>query len=329
MSTFKVEVVPIKKIGKHPNADRLFITTIFHYPVIFNADNGYKPGDLVAYIPVEAVVPMTPEWAWLGDKPKHHRIKARKIRGIFSMGLLVPAPEGSKPGDDVTEQLGIVKYMPPEPIQANSEDEKDPGFIPCYTDIENYRRYNKILADGEDVVIMEKIHGCNGRAVFHSETNRLWVGSRTRIKKEDSKNLWWKAAYKHNLPEKLAKFPDLIFYFEVYGQVQDLKYGAGKGELFLRCFDVFDLNRRIYLGFEEAQEFIKNAGLESAPTLYEGPWKSELLELADGKSILADNIREGFVVRPREERWSDEIGRVILKVIGQAYLLRKKGTEYK
>jgi hypothetical protein len=39
----------------------------------------------------------------------------------------------------------------------------------------------------------------------------------------------------------------------------------------------------------------------------------------------AGNIREGFVVRPLKERFDGEIGRVILKYIGESYLLRKGG----
>jgi len=329
MSTFKVEVVALPKFEKHPNADRLFITRIFDYPVIFNNMSDYKEGDLVTYIPIDAAVPMTPEWSFLGDSERSHRIKAKKLRGVFSMGLLVRAPEGSKVGDNVAEQLGIIKYEPREPQYMGGENEKDPGFIPCYTDIENYRRYPHILQPGENVFLTEKLHGCNGRAVFSQKTQRFWLGSRTKIKKEDPKNLWWKAAYKHDLPEKLAKHPDLIYYFEVYGQVQDLKYGAGKNDLFIRCFDVFDINRGIYLNFDEASGFIYDAGLEPVPHLYTGLWKPELIELAEGKSTIADNVREGFVVRPKKERWSDEVGRVILKVIGQKYLLRKgKKTEF-
>lgn len=328
MSSFRVEVVNLPSFEKHPNADRLFMARIFDYPVIFNNTNDYKEGDLVAYVPVDAEVPMTDEWAFLGDSPRSHRIKAKKLRGVFSMGLLIKAPEGSKVGDNVAEQLGITKYEPREPQYMGGENEKDPGFIPCYTDIENYRRYSHIIKEGETVHLTEKLHGANGRAVWHSKTNRLWIGSRTCIKKEDSKNMWWKAAYKYNLHEKLAKHPDMIFYFEVYGQVQDLKYDAGKNDLFIRCFDVFDINRGIYLDYHEANEFIASVGLDAVPHLYTGPWSPDLIELAEGKSTIASNIREGFVIRPEKERWSDEVGRVILKIIGRGYLLRKKGTEY-
>lgn len=330
MSTFKVEVVKLPPFEKHPNADRLFVTKIFDYPVIFNCDNGYEEGDLVTYIPADSVVPMTEEWSFLGDSERSHRIKAKKLRGIFSMGMLMPAPEGSKPGDDVAEQLGIIKYETPEPLTLGGENEKDPGFIPCYTDIEGYRRYSHVLTEGEPVVIVEKVHGCNGRFMWHKGTKRLWIGSRTCIKREDASNLWWKVAYQYKLAEKLgSNCPNLVFYGEVFGQVQDLKYGANKDEHFLRFFDVFDIEKGHYLDFDDAMSAIEHAGLEAAPVLYRGPWNKDLLALAEGKSTLANNVREGFVVRPEKERWDDEVGRVILKMIGEGYHLRKGNrTEY-
>lgn len=326
MSTFKVEVVALPPFTKHPNADSLFITSIYDYPVIFNAANGYKEGDLVAYIPVDSVVPMTEEWAFLGDSTRSHRIKAKKLRGIFSMGLLVRAPEGCQVGEDIANRLGITKYEPPEPAFMGGENEKDPGFIPCYTDIENYRRYRHVLNEGEPVVLTEKLHGCNARFTYHTETDRLWVGSRSCIKKEDANNLWWKVAEIFNLRERLKTAPNKVFYGEIFGQVQDLKYGAKTTEYFLRMFDVFDVQTGRYLDFDDAQALIEKVGLTSVPVLYRGPWNKQLLELAEGKSTLAEHVREGFVVRPVKERYSNEAGRVIFKMIGEGYLLRKGDT---
>lgn len=110
MTEFHVEVVEIGNVEKHPNADTLSITKIHGgYPVIFKSGE-FKPGDLAVYIPVDAVVPDTPEWAWLGDKPKHRRVKAKRLRGVFSMGLLTKAPDGTSLGEDVAERMGITRY---------------------------------------------------------------------------------------------------------------------------------------------------------------------------------------------------------------------------
>lgn len=48
----------------------------------------------------------------------------------------------------------------------------------------------------------------------------------------------------------------------------------------------------------------------------------ELKEMAEGSSLVegANHIREGIVVRPIDERWTNDIGRLQLKLISNAYL---------
>jgi len=258
MSKFEVPVIKLPPFERHPNADRLFLTKIYDYPVIFNDENSYQEGDLVAYIPVDAVVPMTEEWSFLGDNPKNHRIRAKKLRGIFSMGLLVPAPPGSKEGDDVTEQLGIIKYEPP-PQSYSNEREKDPGFAPKYTDIQNYRRYPHVIPDGAEIIATEKLHGCNAMYCWVGEEGqfepRLYARSHREYKKPNPDNLWWRAAAQNGLEEKLQQLPGLCIFGEVFGaNVQDLLYGAEQNQHFFRAFDVFDPKQGKYLNYDEAKK---------------------------------------------------------------------------
>jgi RNA ligase (TIGR02306 family) len=337
MSEFHVNVYKLGPFTQHPNAETLDITKVFDYTVIAKQGN-FKEGDLVVYVPIDSVVPDNEEWHWLaprnqdgserfpiGQVPEKYRlIEAKKIRGIFSQGCLSFLPPGDwKEGDDVREAMGITKYEPPLPLSTGGECEAAPkGWVfPTYTDIEGMRRYPHILKEGEPVVLTEKIHGANGRYVHDGE--RLWVGSHTQIKKRDDGNMWWQVAVAENLEEKLAKAPFHVFFGEVYGQVQDLKYGVKSGCRF-RVFDVYDVKAQKYMDFSAAFGMAKFVGLEWVPTLYVGAWKAELNELCEGKSTLADNVREGFVARPMVERWNEEVGRVVLKRHGEGYLLRKK-----
>jgi len=325
MSSFKVEVVRIGDVRKHENADTLSITQVFNFPVIFRTGE-YAGGDLAAYVPVDAVVPETPEWEFLGG---HRRIRAKRLRGVFSMGLLTPAPSGAGEGDDVTEVLGITKYEPPIPQEMGGECEADPGFIPRYTDIENFLRYSDKIAPGSEVVITEKIHGANAR--FVHDGTRLWVGSHGQIKAPSETNMWWRAARAAGLEEKLATVPGLVFYGEAYGDVQDLKYGAGRGQVFVRFFDVLNSKDRTYLDWEEAQALLAELELPGVPVLYRGalPDMTGLRALTETPSALAGNMREGIMIRPPVEQWDDEAGRVIFKLIAEQYLLRKGGSEAK
>lgn len=322
MSEFHVVVVEIKGFGKHPNADNLSITNVLGgYPVIFKTGQ-FQVGDKAVYIPVDAICPTTdPRFAFLGE---NNRIKARRLRGIFSMGLLVEANPEWEVGQNVQNELGITKWEPVDPITLGGENERDPGFLPVYTDIEGLRKYSHVLTDGEEVVLTEKIHGANSRFVWRDD--RLWVGSHKCIKKPSDINMWWKLANRIKLAEKLSKFPGVAIYGEAYGQVQDLRYGCGQGEVNLVLFDAMDTKSFKYLDYDDLLALAKELELPTVPEVYRGPWHDtpETRALAEGKSILyPGNIREGFVVRPIKERFDSYIGRVVLKLVGEGYLTRK------
>ena len=322
MSEFHINVVKIDKVEKHPNADTLSTTKIHGgYPCIFKSGS-FKEGDLAVYVPVDSVLPNRPEFSFLSTSERK-RLKAKKLRGYFSMGILVPAPEGYKEGDDVSSFFAITKWNPPI-SKTFGECEKGPdGWrIPTYTDIEGLRRHPDILQPNEEVVLVEKIHGCNAR--FVHDGDRLWVGSRTQIKKFSETNLWWRAVAKISLEKKISAFPMMVFCGEVFGQVQDLKYNHdNKDEPSFVVFDIFSIKDGKYLDFDDMIKIANKAGLNTAPVLYRGPWTDNLHDYAEGTSLLGNNVREGFVVRPIKERFSDKIGRVILKLHGQGYLLRK------
>lgn len=333
MSEWSVRVVKIGGFGKHPNADTLSITQVDGgYPCIFRTGE-FAVDDLAVYIPVDSVVPDTEEYSFL----KHKRIEAMRLRGIFSMGLLRPLPEELKgvvqPGDDVGARLGITKYVQGTGPNGSSafiggDCERAPehfNFV-RYSDHLPLRKYSRILAEGEEVVITEKLHGANARYIHDGD--RLWCGSRGQIKKDEERSLWWKIARANDMAVRLAREPGHIFFGEVFGQVQDLKYG--RAGLDFRVFDVFDTTTGRYVDFWAARRLAETVELPWVPVLYVGPWDpSRVTEFAEGRSTIegADNIREGFVVKPVIERW-EHAGRVQLKYPSESYLLRKKKTDF-
>jgi len=321
MSEFHVQVVRVGPIMKHPNADTLSITHVWDYPLVVRTGD-FQEGGLAVYVPVDSLVPVAdPRWAFLDG---HNRIKAKRLRGIFSMGLLTPAEPTWIEGQDVADILGITKYEPPDPATMGGENEKDPGFLPVYTDIEGLRRWGEVLVPGEEVVITEKVHGACSR--FLHRDGRLWVGSHTCIKKQDAANMWWRVAERYALANCLQATPNIAIYGEVYGQVQDLKYGAGRDEYLLTVFDALDTMTRTYLDYDSMVELVQRLGLPLVPLLYRGPWSPDLTALANGKTTMpgADHVREGIVIKPVHERFDERVGRVILKLHGEDYLLRKE-----
>jgi RNA ligase (TIGR02306 family) len=187
MSEGNVRVVRVGPVSDHPNADRLSVTLVHGgYPGVI-ARNEFHEGDLAVYVPIDSVVPLTePRFAHL----KEPRVRAARLRGIFSMGLLVRADPSWVEGQDVGDHLGITRYRAPEP-PSGSGLLPDPGFASKY-DIPGWREFCAaepplILPDTE-VVATEKLDGQHLRALWVTASlldllgrpelpTRLWVGS--------------------------------------------------------------------------------------------------------------------------------------------------------
>lgn len=337
MSTeHEVRVVTLGRIIKHPDADSLGITEVDGRPVIVRLGE-YNEGDLAIYVPVDSLCPVADErFAFLAARatPKEGRcrLRAARLRGIFSMGLLVKPDADMGVGDEVRERLGITVYEPPEICvgQGGSYDggqqEKDPGVLPVY-DVESARKWWKVLDEGEEIVLTEKIHGANARYVFHD--SRLWCGSRTTFKRLDGGGMWVQIAEKLGLADRLSTIPGIAIYGEAFGQVQDLKYGQSGHDLVL--FDALDVRTRRYLNYDNFLALARDLGLRTVPEIYRGPWsatrRAELFALAEGSTVLGNgaHVREGWVLRTTKERTDLRLGRVQMKLHGEGYLTRKGG----
>ncbi len=327
MSEWHPQVVKLEKIEKHPDAETLEMSTVLGGYVIIFKQGQYKEGDLISYIPVDTVCSDHPAFDWLGTKK---RIKAIRLRGVFSLGITAPAPEGFKEGDSIVEHFGLKKYVYEEevPDQVNTDNEYAPiGWTVPYYDLEALRKYSRLLNDNEEVVITEKLEGCN--AAFCHDGERLWVKSRNFFKKEDHLNQWWAAAERLDLKNKLGQHPGLVFFGELYGNVKGFKYDCpvvqNRVVPKIRFFDIWDTKSMTFLNYDDLVQIVSLLGLELAPVLYRGPWTGKDLWVhAEGKSSIGENIREGFVVRPALERVDPRYGRVILKHKGEEYMLKKK-----
>ena len=289
MSEFKVPVVRVGLVSKHTNADALSTVQVEGETVIIRTGD-FQEGDLAIYIPVDAVVPTTvPGTEFLGD---HRRIKAKRLRGVYSEGLLLPTNvlgqvTHIEVGADTAGLLGITKHEDKVPDTWGTSvhgpsvpnrkgfwgrflhwcfreqlhtTERDPGCIPVY-DIENGKKYHSLLSEGsERVIVSEKIHGTNAR--YGVVNGKFYMGSRNMFwrdlvnrevpwrehlgnfvhtkllgRKERGQlkqNLYCQVAKQYDLEQKLSMMPNLVFYGEIYGRVQDLIYGAEPGQVWFR-----------------------------------------------------------------------------------------------
>lgn len=244
MSTFMVKVLPIKKLEKHPNADTLALAYVNDYVSIVGLTT-FSEGDLVAYIPEGAVVPDDVA-AVMGLEGKiGNRLKAIKLRGIVSQGILYPIkngmlslPDGKEipvnEGDDVMELLGITKYIPEIPANLSGEVfASDPRYTVKF-DIENIKNYPDIILEGEEVVFTEKLHGTFTQIVylpprfieaegleyketFGGKNGLLMVGSKSlsadglmfKVNKQNDNNVYVKVVVEQDMLSKfMEQFKD-------------------------------------------------------------------------------------------------------------------------
>jgi RNA ligase (TIGR02306 family) len=323
MSKHEAKVIKVMCIEKHPNADALQIVTVGGY-VTCTRLGDFATGELAVFIEPDTIVDTNqPEFAFLKKENSDKvRIKAKKLRGVSSFGLLIKARPEWNEGVDVFEILNCEHYEPYVPNEKTGGLCASPPEVPfVFYDVENYKRHLDLLEEGEIVSISEKLHGSSARFVYTG--GELHVGSHRTWKKTDDANIWVTAANKYDLSTKLAKYPDYVFYGEVFGRVQDLRYGATNDDPL--SFAVFDIMYKgSWLSVCQVEAICKELHLPLVPELYFGPWHKGLVNLANGKSTWpgADHIREGCVVKPSHPRCDKEIGRVILKIISVDYYNR-------
>lgn len=357
-STHKVEVVMVA-LEPHLNADSLSIVHVFGgYPCCVRTED-WKDGDLGAYIPPDSVVDTTrPEFAFLG---KHSRIRAKRLRGQASMGLLIKAPPGSKEGDDVADYFGVTHYEPPVQGGGSGEDKdkilsldyRHPVWrlIPRRLRTITNRIYHRILvllrADGCDTAeppAPAPVYDLDsmrrhakafvlGEPVFITEkihgenarfcfvNGRMYAGSKNVWRMKTCKNKWWGAL--KGSPE-IRDFCKKNPGVTVYGEIYGQVQDLTYGKKGIEVL-VFDLLRKgQWVNPLEARAIAPE--LPWVPTISEGYQfnLTEILDLAEGNSLVpsASHIREGIVVKPLEERNDPRCGRVCLKVVSVGYLER-------
>lgn len=209
--------------------------------------------------------------------------------------------------------------------------------IPRFTDIENVKKYGFLLQPGEEVVATEKIHGANMRAVvrdgqLYVGSHNLWRNPPEQEPGEPGKpawygsSWWWTAAVNAGLAAKLAQVGgDFVFYGEAFGKgVQRLEYGAkDPGDIWFRCFAIYDTKLGHYLSFDDLIEMCATLGVPVVPVVYRGPYDLQhLKQLAEKPSLIGGGIREGLVITPVVERCDRRHGRAIVKLISEKYRLK-------
>lgn len=384
MAEFGVYVVEVRTVEPIEGADVIEAVVIGDYRSITKKGE-CSPGDLVAYVPEGAVVPvgilqMLGLEGRLAGKD-HNRVKAIKLRGTLSQGLVIPtvrtlSTTGKKrvlrynddvgeshtlvvsEGDDVALMLNIVKYEPPIPTQLAGEVYNAGTEITVNYDVENLKKYPDVFLDEEPVQITEKIHGTNCQLIYipHSFTSGAndehkkgpiygdfaiaskGLGGQGLCFKWNEKNV--NNAYQRAVVPLIQSITNYFnaagntitdpiqIFGEVFGSgIQDLTYGL-KGNVDFRIFDIHvgARGQGRYLNDAELDFFCTATEVQRVPVLYRGPYSKQIVDehSQHAKSVFdPTQISEGVVIKPITERYHPTCGRVALKSVNEAYLLRK------
>ena len=320
MSEFKVTVQRIE-IVEHPNADAMELAIIGGYRSCVQKGL-HKTGDLAVYIPEQAIVP-----DWLITKMNlegrlagkaQNRVKAIRLRGILSQGLVLPL---GKDGDDVfvanednegrlveenediADFLGITKWEPVIPSSMDGKVINAVGKTLKY-DIENWKNHTEVLVDGEDVIFTEKLHGtwcCFGLYIVDRIVTSKGFSTKGQVftlDEANANNLYVKMHTKYGkyLVDLIAQLTncDVVYVLgEIFGQgVQDLHYGLTQPEF--RVFDIAlaqtDKTPPEYVSYDNMITLLdavdvaftaktgEPLGVKAVPKLYEGPFSVEVME---------------------------------------------------
>jgi len=321
----------ITKLSAHPNADALEIVNVLGYQAVVPIGL-HKEGDLVVYIQPDTVLPQDQEWAeeYIRYSPK--RVKAVKLRGEFSEGVVAPlskwknfkelffeqwatieaSPEYWRKyyidaiGKEVSELIGVTKYEPPLPANESAI-----GGLPYglgKTDEERFENMEDKIPYGEIVDLTLKVDGqSTTHGYYIADDKYLLTGRRFEINQDEPNR------YSIHVPKVKDKIIEyckehnlsLAFRGESYGNgIQSSSVNPHSNlPHSLAFFSIYNLDERRYEHKGSPHYFVNvcdKLGLERVPILEKDVvlTKELIEEYSKGiKKLPNGNHFEGVVVQ--------------------------------
>jgi len=269
----------IKALDPIPAADAIERATILGWQLVVKRGE-FAVGDLCVYCEIDALLPARPAFEFL--RPRKFIVRTVRLRGQISQGICFPLailPPGTPiaEGADVTAALGVVKYEPPLPAHfAGQAKGPLPRFIPK-TDETRVQVLEEVLARhrGTTFATTEKLDGTSMTCYLRDGV--FGVCSRSLDLVESAENLFWQAARRYGVEEKLrALGGNVAVQGELVGEgIQKNRLGLRGVQFFL--FSIFDIDR---YAFRDVAAFVTTARALDLPTV----------PLVDASFALADDL---------------------------------------
>lgn len=202
----------ISQVVPHPDADRLDLAFILGFKCV-TQKGLYKGGEKIVYIRPDALLPIEP-WTEEYRKYSPKRIKAVKLRGVFSEGIIVPfeiLPEHVKEhlpkfevGTDVSGLLGVTHWEEPAP-----QDLQAKGGLPYgipKTDEERFENMINKLPYGEVVDVQLKVDGQSASYFYQLADDKFSVLGRSLELHEIFSNNYTAHIERYDIKNKLVAF---------------------------------------------------------------------------------------------------------------------------
>jgi len=344
----------ISELRPIEGADKIEVAKVMGWQVVVKKGE-FTIGDLCIFCEIDSVMPEKPEFEFLREKK--FRVKSIRLRKQISQGLVLPMHllglkesigmtrdhyfgKSNLIGLNVTKMLGIIKYeLPTSPGSGGIALGDFPSFLIPKTDEIRVQSALGVIEEmrGKDVYIAEKEDGTSFTA-YHwrfknpdeEEKYHYGVCSRNRELKDEGSDVYWKISHKYNLENKLKEYYEkykvnLAVQGEICGGIiQSNPLGLKQDQLFF--FNIYNLDTHNYMDFAQFLFTAQELDLPIVRILGECKFNftlEELLDIAKGKYPGTNNNREGIVIRPVNETYSETLaGRMSFKVINNDYLLK-------
>ncbi len=306
--------------------------------------NEYQVGDSVIYCEIDSWIPTEiAPFLSKGKEPREFEgvkgevLRTVRLRGQVSQGLILPMSLLNRSvveGEDVSGDLGILKYEPPIPAQLTGSVKGNfPGFIPKT----NQERIQNLSAEFDqwnsrkfDWEVTEKLDGTS--MTVYCRDGELGVCSRNLELKETSENSLWSIFRNSGLDKWMRNYNrNIAIQGELIGEgIQGNPYKI-KGHRFM-IFDIFDIDSGNHqLPYERYAaynlfrdlvdpELVSHVPVENLDMRFSDEdieTMDHLLRYADASSFLSPSVeREGLVFKNVDN------SELSFKVISNKWLLK-------
>lgn len=246
----------IDTVEAHPDADRLDLAQIMGYQCV-TQKGLYQPGTKIVYIKPDALLPVE---LWTEEYRKYSpkRIKAVKLRGMWSEGIIVPfelLPNGNdlkdlEVGTDVSALIGVTHYVAPEPQDVNAKGGLPYG-IPK-TDEDRWESERR-LPFGETCDVLLKVDGQSCSFFYEMMEKYFGILGRSLELHEMFTNKYTAHIARYDIKNKLIKFCEennvsLCIRGESYGSgIQGNENNPhAKLEPAFAMFSIYNITKREY-----------------------------------------------------------------------------------